>query len=101
MQYQIKNLALAVSYSTESSNNIKLVKFYEEAYQVKSLNFKEIKGLAGVYKWTNKINNNIYVGSSIELSNHFARYFNRSYLKSNNYVISKAFLKYSYEKFSL
>jgi len=45
-----QNLALAVSYSTESSNNIKLVKFYEEAYQIKSLNFKEIKGLAGVYK---------------------------------------------------
>jgi group I intron endonuclease len=57
--------------------------------------------LAGVYKRINKINNNIYVGSSIELSNRFTRYFNRSYLKSNNYIISKALLKYGYEKFSL
>ncbi len=39
--------------------------------------------------------------SSIELSNRFTRYFNRSYLKSNNYVISKALLKYGYEKFTL
>lgn len=52
-------------------------------------------------KWTSKINNNLYVGSSIELSNRFTRYFNRSYLKSKNYVISKALLKYGYEKFSL
>src|SRR5258706_145048 len=44
---------------------------------------------------------NPYVGSSIELSNRFTRYFNRSYLKSNNYVISKALLKYGYEKFTL
>ena len=97
-------LALAVSDSTESSDNIKPVKFYENAFQMKKLNLKENKGLAGVYKWINKINkinNNIYVGSSIELSNRFTRYFNRSYLKSNNYTIFWALLKYGYEKFRL
>jgi len=51
---------------------------------LKNLILKENKGLAGVYKRINKINKNIYIGSSIELSNRFTRYFNRSYLKSNN-----------------
>ena len=96
-----KNLSLAVGDSTESSNNIKPVKYYDNAFQNKTLILKENKGLAGVYKWTNNRNNNTSVGSSIELSNRFTRYFNRSYLKSNNYVISKALLKYGYEKFTL
>lgn len=43
------------------------VKFYINAYDMRVLILKENKGKTGIYKWTNKLNNECYVGSSINL----------------------------------
>lgn len=63
------------------------------------------KGKSGIYRWINKINNESYVGSSVNLSKRFIKYYNINYLKSKiviyNSRIYEALLKYSYSNFSL
>ena len=87
-------------YSTNSEINS--VKYYEDPYSMKSLIIKENKNKSGIYKWTNKLTNDIYIGQSINLSNRFIRYFNFSYLNNRNtLVINKALIKYGYSNFSL
>jgi len=63
---------------------------------------KENKDKSGIYKWTNKITNDIYVGQSIDLAKRFIQYFNLSYLKNRETIlISRALIKYGYSNFSL
>jgi hypothetical protein len=38
--------------------------------------------------WTNSINNSTYMGSSVNLSSRFLKYFNKNALKKNNMLIS-------------
>lgn len=90
------------SYSTMSSSNNKSIKFYENAYSMKKSIIKDNKNKSGIYKWTNKISNDVYIGQSIDLSKRFIRYFNLSYLKNREtLVISRALIKYGYNNFSL
>jgi len=90
------------SYSTMSSSNNKSIKFYEDAYSMKKSIIKDNKNKSGIYKWTNKISNDVYIGQSIDLSKRFIRYFNLSYLKNREtLVISRALIKYGYNNFSL
>nr|YP_009663721.1 hypothetical protein [Dactylella tenuis]QCW06858.1 hypothetical protein [Dactylella tenuis] len=79
------------------------VKFYINAYDMRVLILKENKAKTGIYKWTNKLNNECYIGSSINLWRRFLNYFNLSYLSSvkNNLRISRALIKYGYANFSL
>jgi len=89
------------SYSTMSSSNNNSVKFYEDAYTVrrkKKSIIKDNKKKSGIYKWTNKLTNDIYIGlqSTVDLSKRFIRYFNLSYLKNRGtLIISRALIKYS------
>ena len=86
-------------YSTFSVNS---VKFYQDAFLMRKLIIKDNKNKSGIYKWTNKITNDIYVGQSINLAKRFMNYFNLSYLKNReNLVISRALIKYGYSNFSL
>lgn len=58
----------------------------------------------GVYLWTNKLNDNQYVGSATNLSTRLSSYFTQSYLKSQTdrgSAISLAIMKYGYNNFSL
>ena len=90
------------SYSTTSSSPISSVKFYEDAFSMRKLIIKDNKDKSGIYKWTNKITNDIYIGQSISLAKRFIRYFNLSYLKNREtLVISRALIKYGYSNFSL
>ena len=57
---------------------------YENADTMKDLIVKENKGKSGVYRWTNKSNNNIYVGSSTDLGVRFKNYFKYSFLNQKN-----------------
>ena len=57
--------------------------------------------MSGVYKWTNLINAKLYVGSSINLSKRFLKYYNDNLLAKDNMLISKAILKYGRANFSL
>jgi hypothetical protein len=57
---------------------------------------------AGIYRWTNKINGKIYIGSSQNISKRFSQYSNPNYLKRNTSMpICRALLKYGYSGFSL
>src|ERR1700733_9532476 len=57
---------------------------------------------SGIYMWTNKLTNDLYIGQSKDISKRFKNYFNLSYLVSrNNYIISRAFIKYGYSNLSL
>lgn len=89
-------------YST--SSNINTIKFYEDAYSAtpKKSIIKDNKNKSGIYKWTNKLTNDIYVGQSINLAKRFIKYFNVNYLKDREtLVISRALIKYGYSNFSL
>lgn len=51
--------------------------------------------------WTNLINGKTYIGSSVNLSPRFLKYFNKNALKNNKMLICLALLKYNIENFSL
>ena len=59
------------------------------------------RGKSGIYMWTNLKNGNRYIGSSIDLSSRFLKYFNKNALEKNNMLISLALIKYKIENFSL
>ena len=85
-------------------NSIKndIVKFYEDAFNMRKNILKENKGKSGIYMLTNKLTSDIYIGQSKDISKRFMNYFNLSYLISrNNYIISRALIKYGYSNFSL
>jgi group I intron endonuclease len=82
--------------------DINYIKFYENAFNMKKDILNENKGKSGIYMLTNKINNKIYIGQSIDISNRFKNYFNLSYIKSkNNLIICRSLIKYGYYNFSL
>lgn len=85
------------------SLDLKPVKIYSDAYSMKSLIYSENKNKSGIYRITNKINNKSYIGSSINLTKRFYKYFNLSYISTvkNDLTISRALIKYGYSKFSL
>ena len=85
---------------TEKSIPIKQYKDLDNK-SVKDLIFKENRNMSGIYKWTNLINGNFYIGSSINLSKRFLKYFNNNLLTKNNMLINRAILKYGHIKFSL
>ena len=85
----------------KKNKNFNPILIYTNVLTEKKEIYKNNKGKAGVYRWVNKINGSSYIGSSADLRQRFYNYFNRSHLKSNNSIISKALLKYGYEKFKL
>jgi group I intron endonuclease len=96
------NLNYIRFYSTTSEKDVNSMKFYEDAYLMKKLIIKDNKKKSGIYKWTNKLTNDIYIGQSIDLYKRFMKYFNLSYLKNREtLVISRALIKYGYSNFSL
>jgi group I intron endonuclease len=91
------------SYSTTSPlDENSSIKFYEDAYSMRKSIIKDNKNKSGIYKWTNKLTNEIYIGQSVNLAKRFINYFNMSYLKNREaLIISRALIKYGYSNFSL
>jgi group I intron endonuclease len=90
------------SYSTTSSSDDNSIKLYEDAYSMRKSIIKDNKNKSGIYKWTNKLTNDIYIGQSVDLAKRFIRYFNLSYLKNREtLIISRALIKYGYSSFQL
>jgi group I intron endonuclease len=88
------------TYST--SSNVNSVKFYEDAYTMRKTIIKDNENKSGIYKWTNKLTDDFYIGQSIDLAKRFIKYFNLSYLKNKEtLVISRALIKCGYSNFSL
>ena len=60
---------------------------------------------SGVYRLVNNINGESYVGSSINLTNRFRRYYNINYIKGkiliDNSRIYRALLEYNHSNFNL
>ena len=60
--------------------------------------------MIGIYKITNKINNKIYIGQSIDIKERWKQHFYKAYNKKEsgyNSAIHQAFRKYGYENFLL
>lgn len=78
---------------------------YDNLLLQKSKIFEDNKGKSGIYRWVNKINNDTYIGSSIDLSIRLRKYFSRNGLEKklliDNSRIYKALLKYDYSNFKL
>lgn len=77
------------------------VKTYKSAGSQKNQVLLENRGLTGIYRWVNKINNKTYVGSGVDLSKRFAIYYRESELLKSSRPIHKALLKYGYDNFRL
>ncbi len=78
---------------------------YPDAYLNKSIILKDNKNKAGVYRWVNKVNNNSYIGSSVNLNQRLRNYFTFSFitlrLVRSKSLIYSAILKYGYSNFKL
>ena len=88
-------------YSTSTENKLKPVAFYLNADTDKVNIIENNRGKSGVYRWTNKLNGNSYIGGSTDLSRRFANYYNYNKIIKSNMNINKAILKYGYSHFSL
>jgi hypothetical protein len=81
------------SYSTlpnknlDSNINNKIVRLYEDAFNMRKNILKDNKGKSGIYMLTNKLINDIYIGQSIDIWKRFMNYNYFSYLISkDNYI---------------
>lgn len=80
------------------------VKSYSNADIQKQEIIKDNKDKIGIYRWTNILTRDFYIGSSKNLSQRFSQYYSYSNListKSKNMIIHKALLKYGYSNFSI
>lgn len=80
-----------------------LTPIYFDLKTEKDLILSNNKGKSGVYRWTNKVNGKIYIGSSADLSKRLRNYFNISYLKDLKHImiIYKALLAHGLDNFKL
>jgi len=63
--------------------------------------FADNRGKSGVYRWVNKVNGNTYIGSSINLSERFYKYYSLAYLALSLRPIDRALLKHGFSNFTL
>lgn len=97
----IRNYSTII-YNNLLINDIKYIKKYENAYNMRKNIFIENKGKSGIYMLTNILTNDIYIGQSKDISKRLKNYFNLSYIKSKyNFLINKALIKYGYSNFSV
>lgn len=88
-----------------STQDINPVFTYADAELYKSNILKDNKNKAGIYRWVNKLNNNSYVGSAVNLRVRLNRYYTLSDILRNLRIgesrILRALLKYGYSKFQV
>lgn len=89
---------------TKTVEQIKPIKVYNKFKEDRQQIRKDQKYKTGVYCLVNKINGNIYIGSSVNLSVRMMNYLNTTFLKNkknNNMPIIQALLKYDQENFAV
>jgi hypothetical protein len=99
--YQTKINKKSLHNQGEGKNLLVPAMTYTDADLQKESIIKDNRGKAGVYRWTNKKNGKIYVGSAVDLANRFYFYYSLKLISNNNMTICKAFLKYGYSNFKL
>jgi group I intron endonuclease len=109
-KFSISNNNITRTYSTLpdssseacASSNVPYIKVYENPFSIRKDIYKENQDKSGIYMFTNKLTNDIYIGQSINLANRFKNYFNISYLKhKDSLVISRALIKYGFSNLSI
>lgn len=90
--------------STKSMENIPVLSYLNTDIDKISI-LEDNANKTRIYKWTNKLTEEFYIGSAINLKSRFKNYYNISYLereiKSNKSIIYKSLLKYGYSNFKL
>ena len=74
---------------------------YDDAYKDKLNILADNRNKIGVYRWINKINGNIYIGSSVNISVRMYTYYSLRYLAKSNRPIDRALLKHGFSNFIL
>src|ERR1700712_2958773 len=88
--------------ATKELNIASAAKYYENAEVNKSQIFSENKNKSGIYKWTNKITGDFYIGQSRNLSQRIKNYYSHYNLnKYSQFIIHRALLKYGHTNFAL
>lgn len=68
-------------------------------------NLTQYKNKSGIYRWTNKLTLDTYIGSAVNLYRRLGEYTSPNFLLKetykNNSIIYKALLKYGYDNFNL
>nr|YP_009262055.1 hypothetical protein [Chrysoporthe austroafricana]AMX22130.1 hypothetical protein [Chrysoporthe austroafricana] len=86
--------------SKNNSKDIIPVVIYPDADLDKSRILAENLNTICVYRWVNKINGDIYVGSSTNLRIRLYTYYSLGSLSQSSRIIDRALLKYGYSNFS-
>ncbi len=63
-------------------DNFKSAAIYEKPKLTKKQIMQENKGKSGIYKWTNKINGKIYIGSAVNLPKRLSHYFSQKHIET-------------------
>jgi group I intron endonuclease len=87
-----------------NSPSIVPIRSYLNPYKQKEEICRDNENKSGVYRWVNKINGKMYVGSSTSLSRRILFYYSLSSLKikvKGSIIIQRALLKYGYSNFSI
>jgi len=83
-------------------NPNEFIVFFDNVLENKKNIYKELKNKSGVYIFINNINNELYVGSSINLSKRMVSYFYYTNSdKLSKSIIIRAMKKYGLQNFSL
>ena len=88
-----------------SATNWTPVKVYKNAKTQKKLIIKENIGKSGIYRWTNLITGESYIGSSVDLAQRFNYYYslnriNKTLERSSSRILH-SLKKYGYSNFKL
>lgn len=82
-------------------SNLKSVVTYSNSLDDKSRILSDNKKKAGIYRWINKVNGKTYVGSSVNLTTRFYKYYSFKQLNLRKIAIHSALLKYGFKNFKL
>jgi|SRR5919204_3450991 group I intron endonuclease len=81
--------------------NLKPVIVYSNCLDDKNRILSDNKGKAAIYRLINKINGKTYVGSSVDLTIRFYKYYSLKQLNLRKTAIHNALLKYGFQNFKL
>jgi len=76
------------------------VKVYPDASVSKYDIYKDLKDIAIIYMWFNKITGRVYIGSAVNGSKRLSTYYQPSILKKHS-LIYQSILKYGHDNFSV
>jgi group I intron endonuclease len=91
-----------IRYYSSESLNTKIPKVVYNNFDTDKVRIlSENRNKQGIYCFTNKINGKIYIGSSINLTTRFYKYYHIDNLMQRNTPIYSALLKHGFSNFSL